>query len=120
MAVAKATCTLLRVQENQVLEATQKWTADAEQRQAEAEAKLQDAECYRCAYKNLRKWIVHELWLQELLTNRKIYPQAREDICDRGRRGCVCPGLSLGRALKVLDIIIDTFPSGMHTGPPLP
>lgn len=58
MAVAKATCTLLRVQENQVLEATQKWTADAEQRQAEAEAKLEEAECYRCAYKNLRKWVV--------------------------------------------------------------
>lgn len=116
VAVAKATCALLRVQENQVLEATQKWTVDAEH-QAEAEAKLEDAERYRCAYKNLRKWIVHELWLQELQTNRKIYPQASEDIRNRGRRGCACPGISLGRALKVLDIIIDTFPSSMHTDP---
>lgn len=47
--VAEATCALLRVQENQLLEATQKWTTDSERRRAEAEAKLEDAERYRCA-----------------------------------------------------------------------
>lgn len=58
-----------------------------------------------------------ELWLQEKQTNRNIYPQSSEDIRDRGRRGCACPGIDLERVLKALDIIIDTFQSSMHTAP---